>query len=652
MLALRMSSARDRVARAVVTAAVPVLLALFARGAFAAGKVTTWGGGQVPAPTTLSNVTAISVSVDHTVALLSDGTVVCWGNDYDGQCDVPAGLSGVTKVAAGEFFSIALKSDGTIVGWGADDYGQLEPPAGLTGVTSISAGHAHVLALKSNGTVVAWGSDAYGQTDVPTGLSSVKAVAAIWNYSLALKSDGTVVAWGVDDAGQTDVPAGLKNVASISGNETYAMAVGKDGSVTMWGAGPSAPSGLSGVKSVAAGENHALALKSDGSVVAWGTDRTGEATVPSTVVHASAVSAGWNYSAAILGAAGSSNPPPTGSPSLFQRGTYTGIFFDNNEVSEASSGSFTLTTTPKGTFTGSLSIGRTRYAFKGALDTNGVASVTIPARRNQPALTLNLQVFSTEQGSFATGTVSSDTWSATLTASRPAFDGRTNRASAAGRYTLVIPGTADSTNSPAGDGFGTLTVDPKGRIHFAGSLADGTKVTQSAMLSGDGEWPLYLPLYQGQGALVGLLDFAALPDSDLSGTLTWLKPAAARGSKTYPGGFTLQADAVGSAYQPPARGASFLDLTNAVVTLTGAGLPADIANQFSINGTRAKSTTARKASLSISAATGLFQGRAEGSDAGAKPVQFSGAVLEKAGMGSGFFLNAGQSGRVTLEPAQ
>src|SRR5438552_16099876 len=78
------------------------------------GTVVPWGGGQTNMPSGLNNIVAISSSLDHSLALRSDGTVVAWGYDFDNQSEVPAGLSGVTAVAAGAFFSVALKSDGTV----------------------------------------------------------------------------------------------------------------------------------------------------------------------------------------------------------------------------------------------------------------------------------------------------------------------------------------------------------------------------------------------------------------------------------------------------------------------------------------------------------------------------------------------------------
>ena len=93
-------------------------------------------------------------------------------------------------------------------------------------------------------------------------------------------------------------------------------------------------------------------------------------------------------------------------------------------------------------------------------------------------------------------------------------------ASYAGNYTLVAPGFDDSTTLPAGDSFGSLKVDVAGRVKFAGTLADGTKVSQTASLSKGGYWPLYVPLYSGNGSLMSWLAFASTTNSDLSGRLT------------------------------------------------------------------------------------------------------------------------------------
>ena len=51
---------------------------------------------------------AISAGELHSVALKSDGTVVCWGNNDSGQIDVPEGLENVVTISAGSYHTLAL----------------------------------------------------------------------------------------------------------------------------------------------------------------------------------------------------------------------------------------------------------------------------------------------------------------------------------------------------------------------------------------------------------------------------------------------------------------------------------------------------------------------------------------------------------------
>jgi alpha-tubulin suppressor-like RCC1 family protein len=135
----------------------------------------------------LSGVAAISAGGDFSLALLTNGTVESWGSDELGQLDhsaseeggsnvpVPAeGLTGVAAVAAGAEHSLALLSTGSVMAWGADSAGQLgngvikgshEAPvavSGLSGVTAISAGGRDSAALLGSGSIMAWGSNAWG----------------------------------------------------------------------------------------------------------------------------------------------------------------------------------------------------------------------------------------------------------------------------------------------------------------------------------------------------------------------------------------------------------------------------------------------------------------------------------------------------------
>ncbi len=134
----------------------------------------------------LTGVMQISTHGLHNLALRTDGTVMAWGNNIAGEVGpgstarsqytpvVVDGLSGVTQVAAGLDHSLALLSDGTVAAWGLNAQGALgdgtttsrSTPAvidGLTDVKQISAGSMDSLALRADGTIAAWGGNAYGQ---------------------------------------------------------------------------------------------------------------------------------------------------------------------------------------------------------------------------------------------------------------------------------------------------------------------------------------------------------------------------------------------------------------------------------------------------------------------------------------------------------
>ncbi|MEX2237777.1 MAG: hypothetical protein WEB00_09610 [Dehalococcoidia bacterium] len=289
----------------------------------------------------LTTVTAIDGGGNHSLALLSDGSVRAWGSDDSGQLGNSAafsdgsttpvtvsGLATVIAIAAGTNHSLALLSDGTVRAWGSDGSGQLgdggtntNQPApitvsGLATVTAIAAGGAFSLALLDDGTVRAWGNDGFGQlgdggtnTNQPSpvtvsGLATVTAIAAGSGFSLALLDDGTVRAWGSDNSGQlgdggtnTNQPtpvavSSLTTVTAIAAGGIHSLALLDDDTVHAWGLDtsgqlgdggtntnqptPVAVSSLTTVTAIAGGVNHSLALLSDGSVRAWGFDGSGQ----------------------------------------------------------------------------------------------------------------------------------------------------------------------------------------------------------------------------------------------------------------------------------------------------------------------------------------------------------------------------------------
>ena len=112
----------------------------------------------------LTGVSAIATGALHSVALLNDGTVWAWGYNNSGQLGDgtttnrstpvqvkgPGGagyLMGVTAIATGDSHSVALLNDGTVWAWGENFYGSLgdgSTTKSAAPVQVVEIGRAHV----------------------------------------------------------------------------------------------------------------------------------------------------------------------------------------------------------------------------------------------------------------------------------------------------------------------------------------------------------------------------------------------------------------------------------------------------------------------------------------------------------------------------
>jgi hypothetical protein len=328
------------------------------------------------------------------------------------------------------------------------------------------------------------------------------------------------------------------------------------------------------------------------------------------------------------------------------KGTYTGLFAQTTGPAPQSAGAFTLTATPKSTFTGSVQIGNARYPMRGQFDNNGFAQVPIKGRNLPSPTTVSLQLDFSAAPGFVEGTISNSTWVAQLLGHRLVFDGKTMVSPQLGKYTMIIPGNGDGSTAPGGDSFATVSVDKFGRIRMVGSLADGTRVMQSSTTSSDAVWPLYVPLYGGQGLLWSFILFTNSVQGDLGGDLTWVKTNVAK-AKFYPNGFIVETNAWGSSYQNPGPGQNPLNLASANLVLTGGGLSQPVSNSLAFTGNRGTSSSGGKASLTFNPGVGTFSGRVAGQP---KPIVYNGVALQVSNYASGFFLGTSQSGRVTVSP--
>jgi len=223
--------------------------------------------------------------------------------------------------------------------------------------------------------------------------------------------------------------------------------------------------------------------------------------------------------------------------------SYSGLFFESSGVEFGRSGPVTINTTKQGKYSGRGSLGGKNFSFHGTLDANGAGSTSAKSK-SAGTLTINLQV-NTDDNNSITGTIGGDGWAADLQANRNVFNKKSNPAPFAGSYNIVFPGANDGDPShPQNDGTGSVTVSPTGQVKFKGVLGDGTKVSQSANTSIEGDWPFYIPLYKQGGQIMGWLNFDGA--GNVGGQTSWIKLQNPH-TKSFPDGFNLNPVATGSA---------------------------------------------------------------------------------------------------------
>ena len=255
-----------------------------------------------PVPTLTSGVTAVGSSGGGsagfiTCALLSSGVVDCWGITGFGEAGDMAVINGnqptpsrVTLPAAsslgvGAVTACAVVTGGTVSCWGSNGVGQLAngtlggtsstatPVLGLSAgaVVAVTAGGLHMCALHASGTVDCWGSNLNGQCGSGT----------VGSDNLATPNFLTTA---------TPVVGLPGPVAAISAGNTHTCARLTSGAITCWGSDFNSELGnqlsqnsqpapqTTGVTAtaVAAGSGFTCALLASGTVSCWGSNTSGE----------------------------------------------------------------------------------------------------------------------------------------------------------------------------------------------------------------------------------------------------------------------------------------------------------------------------------------------------------------------------------------
>ena len=332
--------------------------------------------------------------------------------------------------------------------------------------------------------------------------------------------------------------------------------------------------------------------------------------------------------------------------------TYNGLFSEENGVKLPSSGFFTIKVTSKGKYSGKIQNGGKSYSFRGQLDGQNQINSTINRGKASP-LTLTMSIGAGAEADQVFGTVSDGTWTAKLDGDRAVYNKKSNPSPNAGKYTLALPSPDGDAAMPVGNGYGTVTVDAGGVARFTGSLPDGSKVSQSVAISKNGTWPLFGSFGGGKGfyavnnsassVLLSWMTFASQPTDDLNGSVIWIKQADPKAKANAPV-FNGEIKAFGSAFD----GGNFLSGSNAVVTFSGGAFGTGVSQPVAMGGKSGKAG-GDQASLKFSASKGTFTGKVADPSSG-KSMRFSGVVVQKRNLGTGFLLNNAGSSRVVVNP--
>ena len=293
--------------------------------------------------------TAVSIAAasNHTCAILDNGDLKCWGDDWYGQLgDTRSTRTGTTSppsasinlgtnrtaivVSAGSRHTCAILDNGDLKCWGGDSFGALgygetdfdAPPSTAINLGSgrtalaVSAGFFHTCAILDNGDLKCWGWDGHGQLgdggnisyfgsrNIPTSSAinlgmgrTAVAVSAGDGHTCAILDNGDLKCWGMDDYGQLG-DGGSDNSSSSPPPTAINLGTGRT------------------AVAVTAGGAHTCAILDNNDLKCWGNNEHGQLGVGGVNTNLSApsstsidlgvgrtavaVSAGWSHTCAIL----------------------------------------------------------------------------------------------------------------------------------------------------------------------------------------------------------------------------------------------------------------------------------------------------------------------------------------------------------------
>ncbi len=257
-------------------------------------------GAPLGASSYAETIVKVASGANHTLALLSDGTVWSWGKNDSGQLGdgtlamrtLPIRVTlpdTAVDIAAGSSHSMAALSDGTLYAWGANEKGQLGDGTtgnrnrpvkvqNIEGANALAAGFAHSLAIGGDGTLYAWGYNIYGQLGMGNN-SNVTAPRPV-KYISDEDTDGDGVKEPRPQPTTTLLAAGYNHTLAYADGQLYAFGYNLSGELCdgtyVNRNSPAAINELPGAPTALyAGTAHSLALVGD-MLYGWGSNKYGQ----------------------------------------------------------------------------------------------------------------------------------------------------------------------------------------------------------------------------------------------------------------------------------------------------------------------------------------------------------------------------------------
>lgn len=333
-------------------------------------------------------------------------------------------------------------------------------------------------------------------------------------------------------------------------------------------------------------------------------------------------------------------------PTAIGGGAYAGLFFDTNNLTATNAGFFSATLAPAGAFTAKLLLGGSTIPFSGQFSNDGFFSNSFVAKGFTTPFTVQLTLDLTGAGTI-TGTIANSSWSVPLLADQDVFSAAKPPSQELQQFSMIIPGSEDSTNQPGGNSAGTIILNGVGGVTFVGSLADGSPAVQKTFISKDGDWPFYISSSSGQGVTLGWLTFSSGQQGTLGGQVYWERLPQPN-AKLYPAGFNFANPITISAsyFNWYVHVPTLIVPNGGKVVLQQAGISPALTNYFTLSAKDVVSST-NKLKLAITLSSGAFRGSMF-NPADNISIPISGVILTNQNAGFGFFINSNQSGSVFI----